>query len=39
MKVIGFPDPRMDLRKFEAADFVVSSYDELRRLDLGVREG
>jgi pseudouridine-5'-monophosphatase len=39
MKVIGFPDPRMDLRKFDAADFVVSSYDELRRLDLGVREG
>jgi len=39
MRVIGFPDPRMDRRRFDGADFVVSSYDELRQLDLGVREG
>ncbi len=39
MKVIGFPDPRMDPRRFDCADFVVNSYEELRRLDLGVREG
>jgi pseudouridine-5'-monophosphatase len=38
MKVIGFPDPRMDRKRFDDADFVVSSYDELRRLDLGARE-
>jgi pseudouridine 5'-phosphatase len=39
MRVVGFPDPRMDRRKFAEADFVVSSYDEMRLLDLGVREG
>jgi pseudouridine-5'-monophosphatase len=39
MKVIGFPDPRMDRRRFDDAHFVVASYDELSRLDLGVREG
>jgi pseudouridine-5'-monophosphatase len=38
MKVIGFPDPRMDRRRFDCADFVVNSYEELRRLDLGTRE-
>jgi beta-phosphoglucomutase-like phosphatase (HAD superfamily) len=39
MKVIGFPDPRMDRRRFDDADFVVSNYDELRGLDLGATEG
>jgi pseudouridine-5'-monophosphatase len=39
MKVIGFPDPRMDRRRFDDADFVVSNYDELRGLDLGRAEG
>jgi len=39
MRVVGFPDPRMDRRKLAGADFVVSSYDEMLLLDLGVREG
>jgi pseudouridine-5'-monophosphatase len=38
MKVVGFPDPHMDRQKLAAADFVVSSYDEMRLLDLGARE-
>lgn len=39
MRVVGFPDPRMDRKRFADADFVVGSYDEMRRLDLGVRGG
>src|SRR5262249_43193604 len=39
MRVIGFPDPRMDRRKLAGADFIVSSYDEMLLLDLRVREG
>jgi pseudouridine-5'-monophosphatase len=39
MRVIGFPDPRMDRRRFDEADFVVSSYEELRLLDLGAAQG
>ena len=38
MRVVGFPDPRMDRARFAAADFVVGSYEELRRLDLGLEE-
>ena len=39
MRVIGLPDPRMDRGRFARADFVVGSYDEMRLLDLGIREG
>jgi pseudouridine 5'-phosphatase len=39
MRVVGFPDPRMDRQRFAKADFVVGSYEEMRLLDLGVREG
>jgi pseudouridine-5'-monophosphatase len=38
MRVVGFPDPRMDRRRFDNAHFVVSSYDEMRKLDLSVRQ-
>jgi HAD superfamily hydrolase (TIGR01509 family) len=38
MRVIGFPDPRMDRGRFAECHLVVGSYDELRQLDLVVRE-
>jgi pseudouridine-5'-monophosphatase len=38
MRVIGFPDPRMDRARFAECHFVVGSYEELRQLDLVVRE-
>jgi beta-phosphoglucomutase-like phosphatase (HAD superfamily) len=39
MRVVGFPDPRMDRQKLKGAHFVVSSYDEMRQLDLSAVEG
>jgi beta-phosphoglucomutase-like phosphatase (HAD superfamily) len=36
MRVVGFPDPRMDRARFAAADFVIDGYEELGRLDLGL---
>lgn len=36
MQVIALPDPNMDRRRFENADLVVGSYDELRLDDLGL---
>jgi len=38
MRVIGFPDPRMDPGRFADAHFVVTSYDQLRLLDLATLE-
>jgi len=35
MRVVGFPDPHMDRARFDDADFVVGSFDELRAEDLG----
>jgi pseudouridine-5'-monophosphatase len=39
MRVVGFPDAQMDRARFANAHHIVSSYDEMRRLDLAVREG
>jgi pseudouridine-5'-monophosphatase len=39
MRVVGLPDPRMDRGRFADAHFVVSSFAEMRRLDLGVGRG
>ncbi len=38
MRVIGFPDPRMDRARFAECHLIVGSYEELRQLDLVVRE-
>jgi pseudouridine-5'-monophosphatase len=38
MRVIGFPDPRMDRGRFAECHLVVGSYEELRQLDLVARE-
>jgi pseudouridine-5'-monophosphatase len=35
MRVVGFPDPNMDRARYAGADFIMSSFAELRPSDLG----